>query len=175
MGQEVAVPAVGYQRILRILYGKDVVKAEMYGTSRCTGLEQYIGGAAEYGPFDLVLEATGNSGVVFESMRALAKNGALVLASVTGGDKRIEVPADKINLEFVLGNKLMLGTVNASREDFEQGVRDMIQAEATFPGFLKQFLTHPIDGLESVDKLFDALTNAKDAIKVYCVVGTNGK
>ncbi len=29
----------------------------------------------------------------------------------------------------------MLGTVNASREDFEQGVRDMVQAEATFPGF----------------------------------------
>ena len=127
-------------------------------------------GAAKYGPFDLVLEATGNSGVVFESMRAIGKNGALVLASVTGGDRRIEVPADKINLEFVLGNKLMLGTVNASREDFEQGVRDMVQAEAAFPGFLRQFLTHPIDGLESYEKMFDALTNAKDAIKVYCVV-----
>jgi threonine dehydrogenase-like Zn-dependent dehydrogenase len=133
-----------------------------------------VDGAAKYGPFDIVLEATGNSGVVFESMRAIAKNGVLVLASVTGGDKRIEVPADKINLEFVLGNKLMLGTVNASREDFEQGVRDMVQAEATFPGFLSKFLTHPIDGLESVDKLFDALTNAKDAIKVYCMVGKWG-
>jgi threonine dehydrogenase-like Zn-dependent dehydrogenase len=131
-------------------------------------------GAAKYGPFDLVLEATGNSGVVFESMRAVAKNGALVLASVTGGDKKIEVPADKINLEFVLGNKLMLGTVNASREDFEQGVRDMVQAEAAFPGFLRQFLTHPIDGLENYEKMFDALTNAKDAIKVYCRVGRNG-
>ncbi|HEX4823893.1 MAG TPA: glucose 1-dehydrogenase [Candidatus Polarisedimenticolaceae bacterium] len=127
--------------------------------------------AKMHGPFDLILEATGNSGVVFESMQALAKNGVLVLASVTGGDKRLEVPADKINLEFVLGNKLMLGTVNAAREDFEQGVRDMVQSEAAFPGFLEQFLTHPIDGLESYDKMFDALTNAKDAIKVYCVVG----
>jgi len=129
-----------------------------------------VDGAATYGPFDLVLEATGNSGVVFESMRAIAKNGVLVLASVTGGDKRIEIPADKINLEFVLGNKLMLGTVNASREDFEQGVRDMVQAEAAFPGFLKQFLTHPIDGLENYGQLFETLTTAKDAIKVYCMV-----
>src|SRR5215510_684178 len=64
-------------------------------------------GAAEFGPFDLIFEATGYSPVVFDSMRALAKNGVLVLSSVTGGDKTISVPADKINLEFVLGNKVM--------------------------------------------------------------------
>jgi glucose 1-dehydrogenase len=63
--------------------------------------------------------------MVFESMQALAKNGGLVLASVTGGDQKIEVPADRINLEFVLGNKVMVGTVNAKRERFESGVRDM--------------------------------------------------
>lgn len=127
-------------------------------------------GAARYGPFDLVLEATGSSAVVFESMRAIGKNGVLVLASVTGGDKRLEVPADKINLEFVLGNKLMLGTVNAGREDFEQGVVDMVQAEASYPGFLKAFLTHPVRGLESFRQLVDTLETGKGAIKVYCVV-----
>ena len=84
----------------------------------------------KYGPFDLIFEATGASPVVFESMRALGKNGVLVLSSVTGGDKMIEVPADRINLEFVLGNKVMVGTVNANREYFELGVRDMAQAEA---------------------------------------------
>src|SRR5437867_4048809 len=68
-------------------------------------------GAKRYGPFDLIFEATGYSPVVFESMQALGKNGVLVLSSVTGGDRKIEVPADKINLEFVLGNKVMVGTV----------------------------------------------------------------
>ena len=43
------------------------------------------------------------------AMQALGKNGVLVLASVTGGDRKIEVPADQINLEFVLGNKVMVG------------------------------------------------------------------
>jgi threonine dehydrogenase-like Zn-dependent dehydrogenase len=69
----------------------------------------------KFGPFDLIFEATGYSPVVFESMRALGKNGVLVLSSVTGGDRKVEVPADKINLEFVLGNKVMVGTVNANR------------------------------------------------------------
>src|SRR6266566_1142001 len=75
-----------------------------------------LDGAKHYGPFDIIFEATGYSPVVFDSMQALGKNGVLVLSSVTGGDRRIEVPADKINLDFVLGNKVMVGTVNANRE-----------------------------------------------------------
>jgi glucose 1-dehydrogenase len=124
-------------------------------------------GAKKYGPFDLIFEATGNSGVVFESMTALAKNGALVLSSVTGGDRMVEVPADKINLEFVLGNKLMVGTVNANREYFESGVRDMALAEAQYPGWLKRLLTHPVKGLDNYKQAFQFLETAKDAIKVY--------
>src|SRR2546422_963392 len=89
-----------------------------------------LDGANQHGPFDLIFEGTGNSAVVFDSMQALGKNGVLVLSSVTGGDKMIQVPADRINLEFVLGNKVMVGTVNANREYFELGVRDMAQAEA---------------------------------------------
>jgi threonine dehydrogenase-like Zn-dependent dehydrogenase len=95
-----------------------------------------LDGARRYGPFDLIFEGTGNSAVVFESMQALGKNGVLVLASITGGDKAISVPADRINLEFVLGNKVMVGTVNANREYFERGVSDMSQAELEYPGWL---------------------------------------
>lgn len=126
--------------------------------------------ATKYGPFDLVFEATGYSPVVFDSMRALGKNGVLVLSSVTGGDRMIEVPADKINLEFVLGNKVMVGTVNANREYFEAGVRDLSQAELEYPGWLKRLLTHPVRGLDNYSQLFDQLLNAKGAIKIFCEV-----
>src|SRR5262244_4098081 len=95
-----------------------------------------IDGAKKHGPFDIIFEATGYSPVVFESVRALGKNGVLVLSSVTGGDRMIQVPADKINLDFVLGNKVMVGTVNANREYFELGVRDMAQADAEYAGWL---------------------------------------
>jgi threonine dehydrogenase-like Zn-dependent dehydrogenase len=127
-------------------------------------------GAAKYGPFDLIFEATGFSPVVFESMQALAKNGVLVLSSVTGGDRMIEVPADRINLDFVLGNKVMVGTVNANREYFEIGVKDLATCEAQYPGWLSRLLTHPVEGLANYRQLFELLTMGKGAIKVYCRV-----
>jgi threonine dehydrogenase-like Zn-dependent dehydrogenase len=129
-----------------------------------------LDGAKQFGPFDMIFEATGYSPVVFESMQALGKNGVLVLSSVTGGSRRVEVPADKINLDFVLGNKVMVGTVNANREYFETGVRDLAQAEAEHPGWLSRLLTHPVKGLENYAQLFSKLTNPNGAIKVFCEV-----
>ena len=126
--------------------------------------------AKQHGQFDMIFEGTGNSSVVFDAMQALGKNGVLVLSSVTGGDQMLEIPADKINLEFVLGNKVMVGTVNANREYFEMGVRDMAQADAEYPGWLNLLLTHPVKGLENYQQLFNKLINAKGAIKVYCEV-----
>jgi glucose 1-dehydrogenase len=123
--------------------------------------------ASEYGPFDIIYEATGFSPLVFEAMEALGKNGVLVLASVTGGNRTVEVPADKINLDFVLGNKVMVGTVNGNREYFEAAVRDLAMAEAQYPGWANRLLTHPIRGLENYRQMLDTLTNARDAIKVY--------
>jgi glucose 1-dehydrogenase len=127
-------------------------------------------GAAKHGPFDLIFEATGYSPIVFESMQALAKNGVLVLSSVTGGDRMVSVPADRINLDFVLGNKVMVGTVNANREYFETGVKDLATCEAQYPGWLGRLLTHPVDGLENYQQLFEQLTMGKGAIKVFCRV-----
>jgi len=126
--------------------------------------------AAEHGPFDIIFEATGYSPLAFEAMEVLGKNGVLVLSSVTGGDRRVEVPADRVNLGFVLGNKVMVGTVNASREYFEMAVRDMAEAVARFPGWLNRLLTHRVDGLERFQDLLSTLTMGKGVIKVYCEV-----
>ena len=86
-----------------------------------------------YGPFDIMLEATGFSPLVFEAAEALGKNGVLMLSSVTGGDTKVEVRADRINQGFVLGNKVMVGTVNASRADFESGVHRLRQRRGAVP------------------------------------------
>jgi len=65
---------------------------------------------------------------------------------------------------------VMVGTVNAGREHFEAGVRDMAQSEAQFPGWLGGLLTHPIKGLENYAQLYETLIAARGAIKVYCEV-----
>lgn len=123
-----------------------------------------------HGPFDYILEATGFSPLAFEAMDVLGKNGVLALVSVTGGDRTIDVPADRINQGFVLGNKVAFGSVNASREDFDQGARFLAQAESTYPGWLARLLTHSVKGLDHYEELMQTLTSADDAIKVYCEV-----
>jgi hypothetical protein len=100
----------------------------------------------------------------------LAKNGVLVLASITGGDRKAEIESDRINQGFVLGNKVMVGIVNASPNDFRTGVDDLIKAEAAFPGWLGKLLTTPIRGLENYEAMIRALTEDRDAIKVFVEV-----
>jgi threonine dehydrogenase-like Zn-dependent dehydrogenase len=130
--------------------------------------------AARRGPFDLIFDATGFSPIVWEAAEVLGKNGVLVLASITGGDRKAEIDSDKINQGFVLGNKVMVGTVNASPNDFRSGVDDLIKAEAIYPGWLKQLLTTPIQGLEGYEEMIRELTENREAIKVYVEVASNG-
>jgi threonine dehydrogenase-like Zn-dependent dehydrogenase len=130
--------------------------------------------AADYGPFDIIVEASGSSPLVFAAAEALGKNGVLVLTSVTGGDAKVEVNADQINQGFVLGNKVMVGSVNASRADFESGVTDLIRAEALYPGWLQRLLTTRIAGLQNYAEMLRALREGRDAIKVYVEVAQEG-
>jgi hypothetical protein len=64
----------------------------------------------------------------------------------------------------------MVGTVNANREYFELGVRDMAQAEAEYQGWMSKLLTTPVRGLENFQDLFQKLTSPNGAIKVFCEV-----
>lgn len=124
--------------------------------------------SALHGPFDFIFEGTGFAPLVFEAMDVLAKNGVLAMVSVTGGDKRIELPVDHINQGFVLGNKLAFGSVNAHRDDFMRGVQDLSQAELMYPGWLARLITHRVQGLENYAEMMQLLTTGKDTIKV-CV------
>ncbi|MHA2296819.1 MAG: glucose 1-dehydrogenase [Candidatus Hodarchaeales archaeon] len=128
--------------------------------------------SVEHGPFDIIFEATGFSPLAFEAMELLGKNGVLILASVTGGNRKVEVHADKINLGFVLGNKVMVGTVNANREHFERGVQDFSQALLQYPGWLEKLLTHPIKGLENYEQMLEIMAKGKNVIKIFFEVAS---
>ncbi len=119
------------------------------------------------GKADIIIDATGNSEMSFAAMQALGHNGALVWTSITGGKKTCEVPSDKINIEWVLGNKLLLGSVNANREYFESGIRDFAMAEVLYPGVIQKILTNPVEGLENYKKMMRLLVEEKSALKVY--------
>ena len=149
---------------------------EQLGATYVSTQETSLAEAAEqHGPFDIAIEATGFSPLVFEAAEALGKNGVLVLVSVTGGDRTAEVNSDAINQGFVLGNKVMVGSVNASPADFARGVDDLVKAEAVYPGWLGSLLTTPVAGLENYEQMLRELTENKDAIKVYVeIASSNG-
>ena len=122
---------------------------------------------AKVGKADIIMEASGNSEVAFNAMNALGHNGVLVWHSITGGDKSTDVQSDKLNIEFVLGNKLLLGSVNANREHFEMGIKDLALGDSMYPGVTEKILTNGVDGLENYAEMMRLLVEDKDALKVY--------
>ena len=122
------------------------------------------------GKADLIIDATGSSAVAFGCMQLLGHNGVLVWTSVTGGWQHVEVPSDKVNLDWVLGNKLLLGSVNANREHFEMGIKDLALGEVMYPGVIERILTTPIRGLDNYQQMMQALVAEPPALKVYVEV-----
>lgn len=109
-----------------------------YAATAATPLDEIAAGA---GPIDLAIEATGSAAVAFEVLARLGTSAALALTSVTGGEATATLPVARLNREIVLANKLVFGSVNAHRADFENGVRDLGEAERRWPGFLAALIT----------------------------------
>ncbi|MFO1006119.1 MAG: glucose 1-dehydrogenase [Planctomycetaceae bacterium] len=138
-----------------------------YVSTQETSLDDLV---KRVGKPDLIVEATGSSRVAFDSMRILNINGALVWTSVTGGQKTVDVPGDVINLEWVLGNKLLVGSVNGNRHHFAQGLADLALGEVMYPGVTQRILTTPVEGFSDPKKIMDLLGDSKH-LKVYVNIG----
>ena len=128
--------------------------------------------AQEIGKADLIVDATGSSHMAFDAMRLLGHNGVVVWTSITGSDRKHEVSSDKINIDWVLGNKLLLGSVNANREHFEMGIRDLALGEMMFPGILQRILTNPVSGLDNYQEMMRLLVEERSALKVFVNVAS---
>ena len=140
-----------------------------YVSTKQTSMDDLV---KQTGKPDLIVDATGSSRLAFEAMKHLGHNGVVVWTSITGGQNSVEVPADNINLQWVLGNKLLLGSVNANRNHFEMGIRDLALGEMMYPGVLEKILTNPVDGLEGYEEMMRLLVEDKDALKVFVNVAS---
>lgn len=135
-----------------------------YVSTRETPLDELV---KKTGKPDLIVDATGSSKLAFQAMQYVGHNGVVVWTSITGGDQSIEIPSDSVNLNWVLGNKLLLGSVNANRTHFESGIRDLALGDMMFPGVLDKILTNPVDGMDNYQEMMRLLVEEKDALKVY--------
>lgn len=124
--------------------------------------------AEEFGAPDIVIEGTGYSPFAWEGVEVLAINGIACLLSVTGGDRSVKIRSDELNTRMVLGNRLVFGSVNAHRRDFESGA-ETIQAILTrWEGVLDWFITHR----RSLDEIREALAeDDPDELKTVIEMG----
>jgi len=106
--------------------GKDVPLEELGG--RC-------------GPFDVVYEAVGIPSVAFGALAALGPNGLFVVTGVPALGGTAELPANAIMRDVVLGNQIVLGTVNASRGAFSLALHELEQAMFLFPDSVRALIT----------------------------------
>lgn len=135
-----------------------------YVSTKTTSMQEL---AKQTGKPDLIVDATGNSQLAFDAMSVIGHNGVVVWTSITGGSRSIQVPSDNINIQWVLGNKLLVGSVNANREHFEMGIRDLALGEMMYPGVAQKILTSPVAGLDNYQEMMRLLVEDDDALKVF--------
>jgi threonine dehydrogenase-like Zn-dependent dehydrogenase len=118
--------------------------------------------AGKVGRIDLAVEATGFSPLAFRLLDTIGANGVAVLTGVSGGDRTSELPVDHLNLETVLQNKVLVGTVNADRANFEVAVRDLAAVSQRWPGWLDRLITRRVP----LQRYGEALQRGPQDVKV---------
>jgi glucose 1-dehydrogenase len=91
----------------------------------------------ELGGADLILEAAGSPELMVEAIGALAPNGVLCLRGIDAESRPIQVDAALFGAEIVLNNKAIIGSTNAGRADWTQGVADLEAMSTRWPDVLE--------------------------------------
>jgi threonine dehydrogenase-like Zn-dependent dehydrogenase len=108
---------------------------------------------------DVAIECTGVGDLVFDVMEHLAPNGILCLAGVSSGGRSIGVDAGALNRELVLGNDVIVGSVNANRRHYQQAAGALAQADHDW---LSRLLTRPVPP----ERFQEALARGPGDVKV---------
>lgn len=104
------------------------------------------------GEYDLIVEATGNVGVAIDSLYLLGSNGVLCFLGVYR-DKQACQDFGKVLTNMVLGNRLMLGSVNSDKIHFEMGIKDMLEIQKKFGPVLEKMFTEKLH-IDEFEKAF---------------------
>jgi threonine dehydrogenase-like Zn-dependent dehydrogenase len=97
--------------------------------------------ARRIGGVDFVYEAAGASQLAFDTLPHLDANAVFVFTGVPGRKQQIEVAGDAIMKNVVLQNQAIVGTVNASRADFQRAVSDLGECLRRWPEATRAIIT----------------------------------
>jgi threonine dehydrogenase-like Zn-dependent dehydrogenase len=114
------------------------------------------------GAYDFIFEATGAPSLIAGGIRLLRPNGIMALLGVSSHLQPAPVPFGEINNRLVLNNQVVFGSVNANRQDFAQGVLDLVAIERQWPGLPATLFTRRVP----FERFQEALARQADDIKV---------
>jgi threonine dehydrogenase-like Zn-dependent dehydrogenase len=108
---------------------------------RSTAAETVQQIADSIGNVDLVFEATGAAKASFDVLQVLGTNGIFIFTGVPAPMNDITLDAGMLMRDIVLKNQVVLGTVNAPKVAFENGLRDLQEFKAKWPQALDALIT----------------------------------
>jgi glucose 1-dehydrogenase len=139
---------LGFDVFTLDLVERDSVRAQLVeqcGATYVKSDEQPIEDlAASIDGIDLIVEATAVPEVVFHCIDALGPNGVVALTGVSAGSRTLQVPGAQLNLDMVLHNKVVFGSVNANHRHYADAVADLTAFEQTWPGLCEKAITRQV-------------------------------
>jgi threonine dehydrogenase-like Zn-dependent dehydrogenase len=109
---------------------------------------QVVDGAlAERAPFDVVIEAAGDAQTMADALGLLGRGGVACLLGIDGRDHKVAIDGRTIGVDTVLENRVLFGSVNANRQDWETGVQALAEANRRYRDALEALvaLRVPLD------------------------------
>jgi len=82
--------------------------------------------------FDVILECTAVSSVIVEVVKHSAPDGIVCLLGVSAAGDEQEIDIGRLNLDIVLGNRVIFGSVNANRSHYEAAASALAKADRTW-------------------------------------------
>jgi glucose 1-dehydrogenase len=119
---------------------------------------------ADVPPPDIVIESTGVPEVILGSIAATASNGITCLTGLSPTGRVQSVDLAALNMELVLENDVVFGSVNANREHYDRAAGVLAEADRSW---LERVITRRVP----LDRWTDALQRRPDDVKVVVQLG----
>jgi glucose 1-dehydrogenase len=104
----------------------------------------------DLGTFDLVVECAGDAHLTAAALRLLDRSGVTCILGIDGRDQTVPVDGRTLGIDFVLENRVLFGSVNARRSDWDDAVTSLDAMRRRWPDALEQLiaLRVPLDRFE---------------------------
>jgi glucose 1-dehydrogenase len=127
---------------------------------RALGATYHCGSVADIGfAPDIVVECTGVGQVIADSLRAIRPGGVVCLTGVGSGGRTIGLPTADIASNMVLGNLVVVGSVNANKRHWYKAGEALARAD-------RAWLSRLVTRRERPENFSQALRRSADDVKV---------